>query len=152
MAFPCPYCAHSITIKSAKPGKFKPKCPKCSQVFLLTVSEGQNSAPIAQKLQSDGGAPAPAKQKAVDIERTVAPPADDDVTQMTGAFENKQPPADDDATQVTGMFAEKPQQKDDDATQVTGAFEEGGKIKSGPVRAPARRTGQDAGGRQGDQG
>ncbi len=48
MAIQCPYCQHSISVKSLKPGKFAPKCPKCSKAFHLTVADdAQNTMTVA---------------------------------------------------------------------------------------------------------
>ena len=33
----CPSCNHRINLKSPKPGRYRPKCPKCDQPFLLQV-------------------------------------------------------------------------------------------------------------------
>jgi len=114
MPFACPYCSHSINVKSAKPGKYKPKCPRCSQVILLTVPEG-DAAPIAQKLPE--AKPEPPKPKA-------APPADD-VTQMTAEFDIPKKTEDDDATQVIKSLQgpAKPPADNEDATQITSEFE-----------------------------
>lgn len=38
MGLACPYCQHGLALKEAKPGKYKPKCPKCERRFLLTVA------------------------------------------------------------------------------------------------------------------
>lgn len=45
MAFPCPYCRHSINAKSPKPGKYRPKCPKCEAVFLLIIGDDGSVIP-----------------------------------------------------------------------------------------------------------
>jgi eukaryotic-like serine/threonine-protein kinase len=35
----CPYCHHRATLKSPKPGRYTPKCPKCGQRFRLEVPD-----------------------------------------------------------------------------------------------------------------
>ena len=37
MGLSCPYCGHGMKIKNPKPGRYKPKCSKCSERFSLTV-------------------------------------------------------------------------------------------------------------------
>lgn len=39
MAIDCPYCDHRINLKAAKPGRFRPTCPKCSKAFILRIPE-----------------------------------------------------------------------------------------------------------------
>ncbi|MBY0458573.1 MAG: serine/threonine protein kinase, partial [Gemmataceae bacterium] len=39
MAIACPYCAHKLTLKSAKPGRYRPRCPGCDKPFILWVPE-----------------------------------------------------------------------------------------------------------------
>lgn len=39
MAIACPYCAHRLTLKASRPGRYRPKCPSCAQPFLLWVPE-----------------------------------------------------------------------------------------------------------------
>ena len=65
MSFLCPLCGHSITLKDAKPGKYKPKCPKCSGRFALTVASDPNTAPAAEKL--------PVDEAAATMQATMAP-------------------------------------------------------------------------------
>lgn len=38
-AIACPYCNHSMTVREAKPGTYKPKCAKCGQSFALRVHD-----------------------------------------------------------------------------------------------------------------
>jgi serine/threonine protein kinase len=37
VAIDCPYCDHHINIKVAKPGRFRPTCPKCGKPFVLVI-------------------------------------------------------------------------------------------------------------------
>ncbi len=53
MAIACPYCAHRINLKAAKPGRYRPKCPNCAQPFLLWVPEEAGAACKVQVLPSD---------------------------------------------------------------------------------------------------
>jgi serine/threonine protein kinase len=41
MAVLCPYCQQSMSVKSARAGRFTPKCGRCGRAFLLTISAGQ---------------------------------------------------------------------------------------------------------------
>ena len=50
MAIICPLCSHGMTVKDAKPGKYKPKCAKCGQRFALTVFADEKQAPLVEKL------------------------------------------------------------------------------------------------------
>ncbi|HEV3144581.1 MAG TPA: protein kinase [Gemmataceae bacterium] len=50
MSFPCPYCRHSINLKDAKPGHYKPKCPGCGRQFRLLVPDDPAASPIAKAL------------------------------------------------------------------------------------------------------
>jgi serine/threonine protein kinase len=58
----CPYCRNVIKLKSVKPGRFTPKCPKCTKVFLLTVPADESQAPTAAPYKP-ATAPAPAREK-----------------------------------------------------------------------------------------
>ena len=40
MQFECPACRHPITANVAKPGKFRPKCPKCSIRIVILIQVG----------------------------------------------------------------------------------------------------------------
>src|SRR6185312_8889521 len=33
----CPYCKHRINLKAAKPGRYRPRCPKCERPFALEI-------------------------------------------------------------------------------------------------------------------
>lgn len=68
MALSCPHCGHSISIKDVKAGSYKPKCPKCTERFALTVSDDPSVPPVASKIVS-----APAS--ATVAEATMAPSA-----------------------------------------------------------------------------
>ncbi|MFO0804899.1 MAG: serine/threonine-protein kinase [Gemmataceae bacterium] len=37
MPLSCPHCDHRLNLKSAKPGRYRPRCPKCEKLFALTV-------------------------------------------------------------------------------------------------------------------
>lgn len=80
MAIRCPYCQHGMSIKEAKPGRYKPKCSKCGQRFALTIYPQADRAPLAEPLPSetaaaaatvpapDAPAPAPPKKPAPVVE------------------------------------------------------------------------------------
>jgi eukaryotic-like serine/threonine-protein kinase len=42
----CPNCRHSIRVVDLRPGRFTPRCPRCEQLFQLTVSERTGSKPV----------------------------------------------------------------------------------------------------------
>src|SRR4051794_10509420 len=44
MAVVCPHCQHSAQVKSAKPGRFTPKCPKCFKPFVVIVPNDPEQA------------------------------------------------------------------------------------------------------------
>jgi eukaryotic-like serine/threonine-protein kinase len=50
MPFACPLCQNPISLKGAKPGRYKPKCPKCGGTFALTVPDDPSADPVAERL------------------------------------------------------------------------------------------------------
>jgi hypothetical protein len=50
MAIVCPHCRHGMSVKDAKPGKYKPKCAKCGERFVLTIFGEAGSEPLVEKL------------------------------------------------------------------------------------------------------
>ena len=54
MPLHCPHCQHSMVVKDAKPGKYKPKCAKCGERFSLTVFPDASKEPLIQKLPAEG--------------------------------------------------------------------------------------------------
>lgn len=46
MVIHCPHCEHRIAIENAKPGRFRLKCPGCSQLFALTVAQDKQQARV----------------------------------------------------------------------------------------------------------
>ena len=53
MIIECPHCQNPIGLKSAKPGRYATKCPKCSEQFQLTIPADPNGAPTAKPLPSE---------------------------------------------------------------------------------------------------
>jgi serine/threonine protein kinase len=53
VAIACPYCQHRINLKSPKPGRYKPKCPKCAKAFLLWVPAEAGTSCQVRGLGSD---------------------------------------------------------------------------------------------------
>jgi len=49
----CPHCQNSIGLKSAKPGRYATKCPKCSERFQLTVPADPDGTPQVKPLSSE---------------------------------------------------------------------------------------------------
>jgi hypothetical protein len=39
VAIECPHCKSSIAVKNVKPGRYAPKCPKCTQKFFLSIPD-----------------------------------------------------------------------------------------------------------------
>ena len=91
MSFPCPYCRHTINVKSPKPGRFKPKCPGCQRAFLLTIPANPAAEPVTQAIPED----------------TVVQPSATDPN-ATGDFAAPAPPAD---PEKTGDFDAPPAPK-----------------------------------------
>ncbi len=50
MSVTCPYCRNVIKLKSVKPGRFTPKCPKCAKPFILTVPADTTKPLVATPL------------------------------------------------------------------------------------------------------
>lgn len=146
MAFRCPYCQFRITVKTPpKPGRYTPKCPKCSGKIALTVTDDTNAewdaAPIPGENPAIPAAPeatvapepppkaAPKKEPARVEEATIASspaiaPSAPDQTEVTGGFfpspvgEHTEaiPRQDGDAT---GVFSNKEPEEE----ERTGVFE-----------------------------
>ncbi|AMV27078.1 Serine/threonine-protein kinase PknB [Gemmata sp. SH-PL17] len=78
MAIACPYCAHRLNLKSAKPGRYRPRCPACSQPFMLCVPDEPGSALQVQALPSGvqtRDSREQAAASAVGVELVTPPPA-----------------------------------------------------------------------------
>ncbi|VTS08270.1 serine/threonine-protein kinase [Tuwongella immobilis] len=54
VAFSCPYCSHSISVKTPKPGRYTPKCPKCAGVFQLIIPADADAAWQVKPLPNAG--------------------------------------------------------------------------------------------------
>ena len=52
MLIECPTCRHSIRVVDLRPGRFTPRCPRCDQVFQLTVPEATGSKPVAAEIDA----------------------------------------------------------------------------------------------------
>ena len=114
MSIQCPFCGFEIKPKSPRPGRFTPKCPKCSAQFILVIPDPVDGPWTAAK-------PAPA------VESTLAsmspgldrpPGVEPSLTEATGVMPSpiqqqqqpqpasaKKPPAQSDATMgATGAF------------------------------------------------
>jgi serine/threonine protein kinase len=74
MSVPCPHCQHVITLKTVKPGKFKPTCPKCFQPFLLTVADDLS---VSASVPPPGSSASAKAAGAADPNATAPPPASD---------------------------------------------------------------------------
>ncbi len=84
VAIHCPNCNHGMSIKDAKPGRYKPKCSKCGRRFALTIFPESDRVPLAERLPSEPAAGtvtapvSPQQTVPAAIPRTAAPvhPAD----------------------------------------------------------------------------
>ena len=52
----CPSCRHSMTVKDAKPGRYKPKCAKCGKRFGLTIASDAGQPPLVEALAEESPA------------------------------------------------------------------------------------------------
>ncbi len=50
MAIACPLCNQRINLKASKPGRFRPRCPQCRQLFLLIVPEAGGAVVVEKVL------------------------------------------------------------------------------------------------------
>jgi serine/threonine protein kinase len=53
VAIECPYCDHRVNLKAAKPGRFRPNCPKCGKAFFLLIPEHAGAAIQVRGMPSD---------------------------------------------------------------------------------------------------
>jgi hypothetical protein len=82
MAFPCPHCSHSLKLKTAKPGRYTPKCPQCGRQFQVLIPEEPDRPPVVRPLPGEAPASAnpplktsPAKPKEERPAEDSPPPA-----------------------------------------------------------------------------
>jgi eukaryotic-like serine/threonine-protein kinase len=112
VAFRCPYCSFSITVKTTpKPGKFTPKCPKCQGKIALTIPDDTASAWLAEAI------PGEKPEKTISDHTVPVPPPSPSAPKASPPPPT--PVSTNDATQIageaTGVFA---QQEPEDATGV----------------------------------
>ena len=134
MAIQCPYCQYSITVKNAKPGKYTPKCPKCTKPFALRVPEASDAEwivgpaaetakpkPTFDSTEATGGFAAPASPPAPT--RKVVAKQSFDETEATGGF---QPPTQKSAAANTERTMAVPEKATDTNDQTAiGDFTQG---------------------------
>lgn len=53
MAVDCPNCSHELKLKSPRPGRFRPNCPRCGLPFLLIVPEAAGEAMEVRRIPTD---------------------------------------------------------------------------------------------------
>ncbi|HEY3790001.1 MAG TPA: serine/threonine-protein kinase, partial [Urbifossiella sp.] len=53
MPIACPYCEHRINLKVAKPGRYRPRCPKCERPFALTVPQSAEAMLEVRAIEVD---------------------------------------------------------------------------------------------------
>jgi hypothetical protein len=51
MAIQCPYCGYGMALKGGRPGRFGPRCPKCTKKFLLVISDDPSQPPFAHAVE-----------------------------------------------------------------------------------------------------
>ena len=68
----CPYCRHTMNLKSAKPGQYKPNCPGCKRAFALSVPTDPAAVPVVTALPSDLDEATLAESQPPADERTLA--------------------------------------------------------------------------------
>ncbi len=78
MAIACPNCRHSLSLKTAKPGKYTPKCPRCARWFQVVVSDDPARAVLVSALENPEvttgpDAVVPAEQAATAVGLTASP-------------------------------------------------------------------------------
>ena len=59
MAIACPHCDHWLNLKDPKPGRFRPRCPKCVRTFALVVPAEPGAPCTADRLPDDTRPSAP---------------------------------------------------------------------------------------------
>jgi hypothetical protein len=53
----CPYCARTIAIQDAKPGRFRMNCPACGRAFALKVGDGPELLMSVRPIEPEPAAP-----------------------------------------------------------------------------------------------
>ncbi len=102
LKFKCPECAHEITLKEPKEGRFQPACPKCTKKFGLEIQGGH-----ARIVKLAAAAPTPKPATIVDSNATamheseIGANAD---TEKTGAWQDQATAAG--SADATGAWAE----------------------------------------------
>ncbi len=69
----CPHCQHAATLKSWKPGTFKPQCGQCKQPFVLRISADEPPKLTIQRLPEAPALPEPPAKKPADLDQTMVP-------------------------------------------------------------------------------
>ncbi len=102
MALHCPYCQHSLAFKDAKPGRYGPKCPKCTKKFMLVVSASPGVEPAASPLPAEAasGGANPTQATVANVSAKPATPVSAAINSpgATGAWSNSPPASDPNAT------------------------------------------------------
>jgi serine/threonine protein kinase len=74
MSVNCPYCGHTIKLKTVRMGRFQPKCGHCQQVFLLVISgEAERPQMAALPVAASEGTAASLPQPAASPVNVTAP-------------------------------------------------------------------------------
>jgi len=78
VAIACPHCDYRINLKSPKPGRYRPRCPKCAKAFALFVPTDANESCAVRAILNDPEATDADQgrfghQRLSDIEMTPAP-------------------------------------------------------------------------------
>lgn len=123
LKFKCPECAHEITLKEPKEGRFQPTCPKCTKKFGLEIASGHAriaklAAPASQAAPTTKASVVGEEEKTALHESAVGGASE---SEATGAWNEK-------ATAVASADA-------------TGAWEESKPAPPhGPLVSPSAKT------------
>jgi len=49
----CPNCDHRLALKASRPGKYRPRCPKCERLFALEIPTDAEAAIVATSLEAN---------------------------------------------------------------------------------------------------
>ncbi|MGL6075560.1 MAG: protein kinase domain-containing protein [Fimbriiglobus sp.] len=104
MLIDCPYCRAKIQSKLPKPGKYKPKCPKCGESFALVVHDDPEQTFLVRKAEPSQNPEA--TQAVGSPEATGDFSAREDATQqeVTGAYHAPKAKLDSTNVDATGAY------------------------------------------------
>jgi tRNA A-37 threonylcarbamoyl transferase component Bud32 len=65
VAIACPYCDHRINLKTPKPGRYRPQCPRCARLFTLVLPEQPGSDCLVRAIAAETRASDPLRKAPV---------------------------------------------------------------------------------------